>query len=45
MKRHFEEFSRLRDIFASKAGVEDISIDTEGKNTDEVAEEILTTLK
>lgn len=34
MKQHFEEFNQIRNIFASKAGVEEVSIDTEGKSTD-----------
>ena len=41
---HFEEFNQIRNIFASKAGVREISIHTEGKSTDEVAKEILSTV-
>ena len=41
MKQHFDEFNKIRSIFASKAGVKEISIDTEGKSPDNVAEEIL----
>lgn len=41
MRQHFEEFNKIRNIFASKAGVREVSIDTEGKNPNKVAEEIL----
>ena len=45
MKRRLDEFNQLRDSFASKAGVREIPLDTEGKSTTEVAEEILTKLR
>jgi thymidylate kinase len=41
MKQRFEEFNQIRNIFASRAGVEEISIHTERKRSDKVAEEIL----
>ena len=44
MKHHLEEFNQIRNIFASRAGVEEISIHTERKNSDKVAEEILSIL-
>ena len=40
MSQHFEKFNKIRDIFASEAGVREVSIDTEGKNPNKVAEEI-----
>jgi len=43
MSQHFEEFNKIRDIFASQAGIREVSIDTEGKNPNKVAEEILNT--
>ena len=43
MSQHFEEFNKIRDIFASQAGIREVSIDTEGKNPTKVAEEILNT--
>lgn len=45
MKRHFEEFNQIRNIFASKAGVREISINTEGKTPELVTEEILSNLQ
>jgi shikimate kinase len=45
MKQHFEEFNQIRNIFASKAGVGEISVDTEGKSTDSVADEILSIIR
>jgi shikimate kinase len=44
MSQRFEEFNKIRDIFASKAGVKEISIDTERKSTDKAVEEILSVL-
>jgi hypothetical protein len=38
------EFNQIRDIFASKAGVKEISIDTERKSPDKAVEEILSVL-
>lgn len=45
MKRHFEEFNQIRNIFASKAGVKETSINTEGKTSEWVTEEILSNLR
>jgi len=45
MKQRVHEFNQLRDCFASKAGIREIPLDTEGKSTTQVAEEILTKLK
>jgi shikimate kinase len=42
MKQHFEKFNQIRSTFASSAGAKEISINTEGKSVDKVAEEILT---
>jgi shikimate kinase len=45
MKQRFEEFNQIRNIFASKAGVKEISIHTERKSSDKVAEHILSILR
>ena len=44
MSQRFEEFNKIRDIFANKAGVKEISIDTERKSPDKVVEEILSVI-
>jgi broad-specificity NMP kinase len=44
MKQRSEEFNKIRNVFASKAGVKEISVDTEGKSPDNVADEILSVL-
>jgi thymidylate kinase len=44
MKQHFEEFNRIRSIFADNAQVKEISVDTEGKSPEKVADEILSIL-
>jgi deoxyadenosine/deoxycytidine kinase len=44
MRQHFEKFRQIRNIFAIKAGVKEISIHTERKSSDNVAEEILSIL-
>lgn len=41
MKQHFEEFNQIRNTFANNAEVKEISLDTEGKTPDDVADEIL----
>jgi len=41
MKHHLEEFNQIRNIFANKAGVKEITLDTEGKTSHNVAEEIM----
>jgi hypothetical protein len=45
MKHHLEEFNQIRNIFANKAGVKEITLDTEGKTSHNVAEEILSILR
>jgi shikimate kinase len=45
MRQHFEEFNQIRNIFATKTGIREISIHTEGKSSDDVANEILSTLR
>jgi ribose 1,5-bisphosphokinase PhnN len=44
MKKHFDEFNQIKNIFADNAQVEEISIGTEGKNPEKVADEILSIL-
>jgi shikimate kinase len=44
MSQRFEEFNKIRDIFANKARVKEISIDTERKSPDKVVEEILSVI-
>lgn len=41
MRQRFEEFNKIRNIFASKAGVKEIPIDTEGRSPDNAADQIL----
>jgi deoxyadenosine/deoxycytidine kinase len=44
MKQYFKDFNRIKNIFVCKAQVREISIDTEGKKPDAVADEILSNL-
>jgi shikimate kinase len=44
MKQHLNEFNKIRNTFANKAQVKEISIDTEGMSPIEVVDKILSIL-
>jgi cytidylate kinase len=41
MKVHFNEFEKIKNIFANRANIQEITVNTEGKTEQAVAEEIL----
>jgi thymidylate kinase len=41
MQRHFKTFQEIKNTFAGRAGVEEIIVTTEGKTSQDVADEIL----
>jgi len=41
MSRHYNDFEKIKDVFVKEAGVEEILVSTEGKTSQDVANEIL----
>ena len=41
MKVRFDEFEKIRTVFADKANIQEITVNTEGKTEHAVVEEIL----